>query len=241
MKLRKILLLTATIFAGISLSGCSAEITDLDEQINKIKEVKVAGDLYREDYKIIKTESNLKDNTTIQTKTVFQKDENKIYMSSTKDGKLLFETWVGEKTGKHYVFYFDGEYKEYEQISKAEFNDLIKKLENSDNALKEYYEEVVDDIVENKNMCVNADTECIIKKGMLNKKITFELEKTTSSGYEIFETVIENGKVLKLAESDKEFSEKSNLEINFDYGNQTIILPSIEDYLYVEGVADNLR
>ena len=235
MKLRSIFSTILVCCLCLVLSGCKATQKDLEKEIEKMKEIREAGVLLNGDYKLSMTSMVSADGSgeLEEVNLTFKKAGKNMYMYLGLEGGY-FNFYIGEEDGKYYVFSDSTIEKTYEIISEGEYDSLKNKWESQSNGFEESYASIAKEIEENRQMCENEGVTCSITKKIFAKELTFKMIKEDNADPKTFEITLKEGKILSV------FRKQKNVEgvITFDYDEQKIILPSINGFVYDEGLSE---
>lgn len=240
MKIKKLLTATTVLALGLTLTGCSGKLEDFEKQ--RVKAVKLAekGEIFEDDYKITMTIKFENEGKESKSNIVVKMEDEEMYMEIATDSEgteldTIQKIWVGEDDDKYYVFMNDGTNKLYKEITERESNEFINTWIEEAGNLEDNFMEILETIKDFKDTCGKDGLTCSVKKNLFGNKVTLKAKKDTEESKDAFEITIKNGKIIS-TKSKAEYSEDTimSVNMNFDYSDQEVRLPSKTGYTYSE-------
>ena len=244
MNFKKKIAASAVLAFGLTLTGCSGKMEDFDKQLEKATELAEKGDIFEDDYKMkikMKTVDEGEESTIY---VVIKVDDEEMYLEMETDvegteNDTTLKLWVGEENDKYYVFMEDSstESKEYDEITEAEAIEISNMWKDEMGNLEDRFLEMLESAKQIKETCGQEDVTCSVEKNLFGTEATLKTKTVVEEQEIIFNMTIKKGKMTEVQTSTT-ISENSSVEVemNFNYDDQNIKLPSKSKYTYKDGI-----
>jgi len=202
---KKILSLIMIGSLSLTITGCKADNTDFETQVEKMNQIIEDGKLFEKDYQLKASMFTILNGKKTEIDYHFERDGNNYWLEMDTDSDLEeldedIEIWVGKKDEKYYAFYEYDNKKEYNEISSTQVNNLIDSkmnLNNFESNLQDNYLSMVELISETMAECQKDGVVCTYDKSLFGT-VTLTMSQQDDADKTEVIISIRKGKLRKL-------------------------------------------